>query len=105
MVVSEDKQIAIVGYFRIHIVPLASPFVLRLKGLDNDVNYDVALWEEGGFNEIDKQLNCGVRSGAELTNAGLTLDTGAPFLTHNGDYFSQIFLAHPLRGGISLRFG
>jgi alpha-galactosidase len=89
MVVSIEESEAIVGYYKLLSRPNQKPFRLRLKKLDAEVLYEVFLWEEGGFEEKDRRLNCGIRSGDELMKGGLILDTD---MGTKGDFFSELFI-------------
>jgi alpha-galactosidase len=88
MSVLDDK--AIVGFYKILSNPNRRPWRLKLAGLESDAQYRVSLWEDGGFDEEDKQLNCGVRGGGELMQAGLLLECGSQL--RHGDFFSELFI-------------
>jgi alpha-galactosidase len=90
MLKGEDE--CIVGVFKILSSPNQKPWRLRLTGLDPSALYDVSMWEDGGFDETDKALNCALRGGDELQNAGLLLDCAAPDKHKQGDLFSELFL-------------
>ncbi|WP_010254602.1 alpha-galactosidase [Treponema primitia] len=92
MVVSEDKEEAIVGFYRILANPNQRPFRLKLAGLEGDADYRVTVWEEGGFSEDDRNRNCGERGGDELMQAGLFLESAHNNRPKKGDYFAELFL-------------
>jgi alpha-galactosidase len=89
MVSSPDKGEAIVGYYELLSQPNPQPLRLRLKELDPEARYDVSLWEDGGFGELDKAFNCGLRGGDELMKAGLLLGLS---YGPKGDFASELFL-------------
>ncbi|GHT66009.1 alpha-galactosidase [Spirochaetia bacterium] len=92
MTVSEDGKEAIVGVYKILSNPNQRPFRLKLAGLKNDADYQVTVWEEGGYSAEDKNLNCGNRGGDELMQAGLLLECTVHHSPKNGDFFSELFL-------------
>lgn len=92
MTVSEDGKEAIVGVYKILSNPNQRPFRLKLAGLENDADYQVTVWEEGGYSAEDKNLNCGERGGDELMQAGLLLECTGHHSPKNGDFFSELFL-------------
>lgn len=87
MVSSPDE--AAVGFYKLLARPNRGPCYLRLQDLDAAAVYEVSFWEEGGFIERDKALNCGLRGGDELMNAGLRLDSEGGT---KGDFFSELIL-------------
>jgi alpha-galactosidase len=87
MVSSPDKDEAIVGYYELLSQPNPPPLRLCLTDLDPNAQYDVSLWEDGGFAELDKAFNCGLRGGDELMRAGLLLSSSP-----KGDFVSELFL-------------
>jgi hypothetical protein len=78
-----------VGYYRLLAQPNQIPLRLCLQDLDAAAQYEVSLWEDGGFDEQDKRYNCGLRGGDELLGAGLLLNTSQVL---RGDFFSELFL-------------
>jgi alpha-galactosidase len=81
---------AIVGVYKILINPNRRPFRLKLAGLDPTAQYRVSVWEGGSFEKEDKELNCGIRGGDELMQAGLLLEcVDQP---RHGDFFSELFI-------------
>jgi alpha-galactosidase len=92
MSVSEDGKEAIVGIYKILDNPNQRPFRLKLAGLEPRVDYRVSVWEDGGFSEEDRNLNCGDRGGDELMQAGLLLECTGRHNPRKGDFFSELFL-------------
>ncbi|GHV60745.1 alpha-galactosidase [Spirochaetia bacterium] len=92
MVISDDGAEAIVGVYKILSNPNQRPFRLKLAGLAGNADYQVTVWEEGGYSEEDKNLNCGGRGGDELMQAGLLLECTGHHSPKNGDFFSELFL-------------
>jgi hypothetical protein len=74
MTVAPDETEAIAGGYKLLSNPNRRPLQLKLAGLDPAANYEVSLWEDGGFAEEDKKFNCGRRGGDELMRGGLLLD-------------------------------
>lgn len=92
MVVSPDEKEAVAGVYKILAKPAARPLTLKLAGLEAFADYDVSLWEEGGFAAVDKEANSGRRGGDELMQSGLLLDCAFGYGPHKGDFFSELFV-------------
>jgi alpha-galactosidase len=92
MTVSPDGSEAIVGVFKILSNPNQRPLTLKLTGLESAADYQVTIWETGGFAEADRHYNCGTRGGDELMNAGLMLECTDHHSPRKGDFFSELFL-------------
>ncbi|GHT53279.1 alpha-galactosidase [Spirochaetia bacterium] len=92
MAVSQDGKEAIVGVYKILSNPNQRPFRLKLEGLERDADYQVGVWEDGGFSEADKKFNCGDRGGDALMQAGLLLECNGPHGSAKRDFFSELFL-------------
>jgi alpha-galactosidase len=88
-VVTEDCGQAIVGFYKLLTQPAQQPLRLLLKDLDPSAVYEVSVWEDGGFDALDKQANCGRRGGDELMRGGLLLDIASG---GTGDFRSELFL-------------
>ncbi|MDR2793694.1 MAG: alpha-galactosidase [Treponema sp.] len=98
MVISPDEKEAVVGVYKILAKPAKRPLMLKLAGLEASADYDVSLWEEGGFAVEDKELNCGRRGGDELMQSGLLLDCTMRRSPHKGDFFSELFILEKAGG-------
>jgi alpha-galactosidase len=98
MVISPDEKEAIVGVYKILAKPAKPPLMLKLAGLNASADYDVSLWEEGGFTDEDKEFNCGRRGGDELMQSGLLLDGTLRHSPHKGDFFSELFVVERADG-------
>jgi alpha-galactosidase len=81
---------AIVGVYKLLVNPNRRPFRLKLAGLDLAAQYRVDVWDGGDFEEEDRRLNCGIRGGDELMQAGLLLESNAAL--RHGDFFSELFV-------------
>jgi alpha-galactosidase len=95
MVSTPDE--AAVGFYKLLARPNQGPCRLRLRDLDAAAVYEVSFWEEGGFIERDKALNCGFRGGDELMAAGLCLDSDPAQTPWKGDFFPELILLKRLR--------
>jgi alpha-galactosidase len=89
MVVADDRQQALVGWYRTLTRPLPGPSLLRLRGLDPAARYRVTVWPPADdwvtrANELE-------RGGDELMSQGLFLDDHAWESQVRGDYQARIF--------------
>jgi alpha-galactosidase len=92
MTVSPDGGEAIVGVYKVLSNPNQRPFRLKLAGLDPAADYRLSVWEDGGFDEPDRDLNRGSRNGSELMNAGLLLECIPHSARKQGDFSGEIFV-------------
>jgi alpha-galactosidase len=96
MAASPDGKEAIVGVYKLLDSPNQRPFRLKLAGLEREADYQVTVWEEGGFSEEDRDMNCGERGGDELMHAGLLLECTGHHSPRKGDFFSELFFLRKL---------
>ncbi len=90
MVVSDDRQRAVVGMYQILGRPDPGPERLRLAGLDPSASYAVSAWP--GFEDRLSRGNIGERNGAELMRAGLVLDLERSETVVRGDFWARLFV-------------
>ncbi|HKG57870.1 MAG TPA: alpha-galactosidase [Candidatus Limnocylindrales bacterium] len=89
MAVSPDERRAVVGHYRVLNRPIPGPDRLRLRGLDADANYRVAVWPATGSET--ERANSGVRGGDELMSAGLALGVEKAEAAARGDFAATLF--------------
>ncbi|MFL5681003.1 MAG: alpha-galactosidase [Chloroflexota bacterium] len=89
MSVSADARRAIVGHYRVLNRPVPGPDRLRLRRLDADASYRVAVWPSTGSET--EQANTGVRGGDELMSAGLALGVKRDEAAARGDFAATLF--------------
>jgi alpha-galactosidase len=89
MVVADERDRALVGWYRTLARPLPGPSLLRLRGLDPDARYGVTVWPE--FDDWVTRANTMERGGDELMSTGLFLDDHAWEAQERGDYQARIF--------------
>ena len=90
MVVSEDRKRAIAGWYRVLNRPSPGPRRVRLRGLDPEASYRIALWPEPDDDSVLDGVD--VRGGDELMAAGLI---PGPFLRESaglGDFAARLFI-------------
>jgi alpha-galactosidase len=92
MVEAPDGSERLVAVYKILSSPNQQPWRLALPGLDPAALYEVSVWEEGGFDETDRRLNCGIRGGDELTAAGLLLECSPHGTPKTGDFLAELFI-------------
>jgi alpha-galactosidase len=97
MVVSNDRQRAVVATYRILGRPAPGSERLRLRGLDPAATYAVTAWPA----VVDRlgRANAGERSGAELTSAGLVLDLERWETAVRGDFWARLFVLEATEAG------
>ncbi len=96
MVVSGDRQMAVVGTYRILGTPDPGSDRLRLSGLDPEATYRVTAWP--AIADRPTRANIGERSGAELMRAGLVLDLERWEAVARGDFWAQLFVLEAIPG-------
>ena len=89
MVVADERDRALVGWYRTLSVPLPGPGLLRLRGLDPDARYRVTLWPAA--DDALARANELERGGDELMRQGLFLDDEAWQSQLRGDFQARIF--------------
>jgi len=89
MVVDDDADHALVGWYRTLSRPLPGPSLLRLRGLDPGARYDVSVWPE--IDDWISRANVMQRGGDELMWSGLFLDDHAWESQERGDFAARVF--------------
>ena len=89
MVVDDDADRALVGWYRTLTLPLPGPSLLRLRGLDPEARYRVTVWPEA--DDWVVRANALVRGGDELMQQGLYLDDHAWESQARGAFQARIF--------------
>jgi alpha-galactosidase len=89
MSVSPDRERALVGWYRVLAHALPGPGVLRLRGLDPAMRYQVTVWPEA--DDWLTRANTLERGGDELMSNGLFLDDHAWESQARGDFQARIF--------------
>ena len=90
MVVSDDLQRAVVGFYQVLSRPAAPRNRLRLRELDPKAPYRISAWPAGG--EGAAIANAGLRGGDDLMNAGLQLDPPRSYGAARGDFWARLFV-------------
>ena len=90
MVVSDDLQRAVVGFYQVLSRPAAPRNRLRLRELDPKALYRISAWPAGG--EGAAIANAGLRGGDDLMNAGLQLDPPRSYGATRGDFWARLFV-------------
>jgi alpha-galactosidase len=89
MVVSEDRRRAVVGFYQILNRPNPGPDRLRLRGLDPDLEYRIAIWP--ARDDLVTRANMLVRRGDDLQAAGLLLEVEHQGDKTRGDFWARLF--------------
>lgn len=89
MTVADDRQQALVGWYRTLSHALPGPSLLRLRGLDPSARYQVALWPDA--DDWVRRANAMERGGDELMSQGLFLDDHAWESQRRGDFQARLF--------------
>ena len=90
MTVSEDRQQAIVGFYRTLARPNPAVNRLRLRALDPAARYRISVWPARA--DTIQQDNAVIRGGDELVEIGLFLDVDRHEVASHGDYWAQLFV-------------
>jgi alpha-galactosidase len=90
MCVSEDRSRAIVGLYRVLNRPAPGVDRIRLRGLDPDREYRVAVWPVA--DDAVGRANTLVRGGDDLEAAGLLLDVERHEAAVQGDFWARLFV-------------
>jgi alpha-galactosidase len=89
MVVADDADRALVGWYRTLSRPLPGPSLLPLRGLDPAARYEVTVWPE--TDDWISHANVMARGGDELMATGLFLDDHAWESQERGDFAARVF--------------
>jgi alpha-galactosidase len=89
MVISADRGLALVGWYRVLSRPMPGPSLLALRGLDPGARYAVDTWP--ATDDWLARANRLVRGGDELMAVGLFLDDHAWETQSRGDFQARIF--------------
>jgi len=90
MVVSPDRDRAIVGLYRFLSRPMPAVDRLRLRGLDPQRAYRVSLWPAA--DDPLAQANAGIRGGDELMSAGMPVELSRTAAEASHDFRAWIFV-------------
>ena len=89
MTIAPDGSRAIVAWYRILAQPNPSPVRLRLRDLEPEASYRVAVWPESA--DQRDHANQGLRSGADLMGFGLFRDVEHGYPEPRGDQDAVLF--------------
>lgn len=89
MTVADDRERALVGWYRVLSHALPGPALLRLRGLDPAARYQVTSWP--AVDDTLRRANTVERGGDELMHVGLFLDDRAWEAQARGDFQARIF--------------
>jgi alpha-galactosidase len=91
MVVSKDRRRAIVGFYRALNRPAPGSSRLRLRGLDDEIEYRVSVWPAA--DDPTARLNvAATRRGDELAAIGLAIDGDRDEAAGRGDFWARLFV-------------
>ena len=89
MTVADDRDRALVGWYRVLSHALPGPALLRLRDLDPGARYQVTSWP--AIDDTLRRANALERGGDELMHVGLFLDDRAWEAQARGDFQARIF--------------
>ena len=90
MCVSDERDRAVVGFYRVLNRPVPGPDRLRLRGLDPGRSYRVTLWPLTG--DGLERANTRVRGGDDLMANGLLLAASKEEVAARGDAWARVFV-------------
>ena len=93
MSVDHERRHAVVGWYRFLARSLPGPSMLRLRGLDPELRYEVSVWPATDDKLV--RANTRARGGIELMSVGLLLDDDAWESQSRGDFQARIFKLRP----------
>ncbi len=90
MAVSDDRERAVVGYYRVLNRPAPGPDRTRLHGLDPDRDYRISVWPAA--EDAIGRANTVTRRGDDLEAVGLLIDVERHEAAEFGDFWSRLFV-------------